>query len=171
MDAPAGEGRITVGLVRGLHGLRGTVRVEVLTDDPNRFAPGSVLTVADSGRHLTIAETRSDRPPGLLVSFREVRDRSAAQALRDAYLEAEAPPRADGTWFWHEVVGCAVTTTDGRQLGQVEDVFRVGESEVYVVRSEEGEVLIPAVKSVIRELAPAERRIVVDAAALGLKDD
>ena len=42
----AADERVTVGLVRGFHGLRGAVRVEVLSDDPERFAAGSVLFVA-----------------------------------------------------------------------------------------------------------------------------
>jgi ribosomal 30S subunit maturation factor RimM len=52
----------------------------------------------------------------------------------------------------------------------VQDVFRVGESEVYSVRGPRGEILVPAVGDVVKELAPADRRIVVDADALGLSN-
>lgn len=169
-DAPAGEGRVVVGLVRGLHGLHGGVRVEVLTDDPARFEPGSVVMVADSGRRLTVVEMHDDKPPGLIVRFREVADRSAAEELRDTYLEAEPAALAESIWYWHQVIGCTVLTEGGEELGRVDDIFRVGESEVYVVRGERGEVLVPAVKSVVRELAPDEGRIVVDDAALGLAE-
>jgi 16S rRNA processing protein RimM len=65
-------------------------------------------------------------------------------------------------------VGCNVVTSDGEELGTVVDVFRVGEGEVFTVRGPGGEILVPAVASVVRELNPAERRIVVDADALGL---
>jgi 16S rRNA processing protein RimM len=166
-DAPAGEGRVTVGLVRGLHGLKGAVRVEVLTDDPSRFEPGSVV-LADSGRPLTVVEMHDDKPPGLIVRFREVADRSAANALRDTYLEAEPARLPASTWYWHQIIGCSVSTSAGVELGTVVDIFRVGESEVYVVRGERGEVLVPAVRSVVRELAPDEGRIIVDEATLGL---
>jgi 16S rRNA processing protein RimM len=67
-------------------------------------------------------------------------------------------------------VGCSVETSDGRDLGTVIDVFRVGESEVYTVKGPRGEVLVPAVSTVVRELDPAAKRIVVDADALGLDD-
>jgi ribosomal 30S subunit maturation factor RimM len=51
-------------------------------------------------------------------------------------------------------------------------VFRVGESEVYVVRGgARGEILVPAVRSIVLELGPAERRMVVDEAALGLSGE
>lgn len=167
-DSPKGEGRLVVGLVRGIHGLRGAVRVEVLTDNPDRFNVDSVLHVEGDGRPLTVISSHRDGP-GLLVRFAEVRDRDAAHTLRDAYLEADAPADLPpDEFYWHDIVGCTVTTQGGESLGTVVDVFRVGESEVYEVKGPRGEVLVPAVGSVVTELAPAERRIVVNAEALGL---
>lgn len=164
-------GRLVVGLVRGVHGLRGMVRVEILSDNDLRFGTGSVLFAEGSERPLTITSAQRDGP-GLLVRFAEIGSRNAADALRDKYLEAEVddqlPPN---TFYWHDIVGCSVTTLSGVDLGTVTDVFRVGESEIYSVRGARGEILVPAVQSVVRELAPAERRIVVDDVALGLDDN
>jgi 16S rRNA processing protein RimM len=171
---PPGEGRLVVGLVRGFHGLRGHVRIEVLSDDPARFDPGAVLYVEGTTDRLTVDELRSDRPPGLLVRFREVPDRAAAERLRDVYVEADASDAQlpEGSYYWHEIVGSTVVTESGRLLGEVADVFRVGESEVYTVRGQGGaEVLVPAVSSIVRELMPTERRIVVDSDALGLEPE
>jgi 16S rRNA processing protein RimM len=159
-----------VGLVRGVHGLKGGVRVEVLSDRPERFDPGAVLFEEGSSRPLTVAESVDD-PPGLLVRFREVRTREAAEGLRDVYLEAAVEPAAleEGAAWWHEVEGATVTTTGGETLGRVEEVFRVGESEVFAVRgAERGEVLVPAVRDVVVDFAPREGRLVVDAEALDL---
>ena len=167
-------GRLVVGLVRGLHGLRGTVRVEVLTDDPSRFEPGNVVHPEGADSTLTVSEVRDNRPPGLLVTFAEISTRDAADALRDVYLEADIDDAElpEGAHYWHEVVGCQVLTEAGHLLGEVSDVFRVGESEVYTVLRPDGrELLVPAVSSVVRELAPQEKRLVVDAAALGLDED
>ena len=160
-----------VGLVRGLHGLRGWVRVEVLSDDPTRFEPGGVLHPEGSAQTLTISTVRRDGP-GLLVGFTEVADRTAAEALRNVYLEADMTATAlpEGTFYWHELIGCRVLTADGEELGEVEDIFRVGEAEVYSVRGARGDLLVPGVSDVVLELAPAERRIVVDRAALGLDE-
>ncbi|HEV8516201.1 MAG TPA: ribosome maturation factor RimM [Candidatus Limnocylindrales bacterium] len=164
--------RLVVGLVRGLHGLRGAVRVEVLTDDEERFRRGRVLHVEGSGDPLTISWVQPD-PPGLLVRFGEVSTRSSAERLRDAYLVAEPPPEGlpEGAYYWHEVEGATVTTTTGEVLGEVADVFRAGEAEVFTVRGgPRGEVLVPAVRDIVVEFAPGERRIVVDADALGLEE-
>jgi 16S rRNA processing protein RimM len=165
--------RLVVGLVRGLHGLRGGMRVEVLTDDPARFAVGSVLHPEGQPDALTVAWVQEDGP-GLLVRFREVPDRNAAEAFRDRYLEAEAPRDAlpAGAYYWHEVIGARVTSTDGRDLGTVRDIFRAGGGEVFIVDGGAwGEVMVPAVATVIRELVPAEGRIVVDAEVLALDEE
>jgi 16S rRNA processing protein RimM len=161
--------RLVVGLVRGVHGLRGAVRVEVLTDRPERFEAGSVLHREGDDATLTVAWSQDDQP-GLLVRFEEIDDRPAAEELRGQYLEADAPETpAEGEVYWHEVEGTEVRTVDGEVLGTVGDVFRAGGGEVWVVTGgRRGEVLVPAVKTVVREFAPREGRIVVDAEALDL---
>ena len=160
---------MVVGLVRGVHGLRGAVRVEVLTDNATRFEPGRTLFREGTDAPLTIHSSHRDGP-GLLVRFREVNDRDAADRLRDAYLEATADTPLDpDTYYWHDIVGSNVTTSGGEAIGTVEDIFRVGEGEVYVVRGPRGEILVPAVAAVVKELSPAEKRIVVDSEALGLE--
>ena len=168
---PEGE-RLVVGLVRGVHGLDGTVRVEPLSDDAARFEPGARVFPEGSPRRLTVEWAQADAP-GLLVRFREVQAREAADRLRGVYLEAIAPAAALGPdeYWWHEVIGVPVTTGSGEALGAVDDIFRAGGSEVYVVRGgPRGELLVPAVRSVILEFAPRDGRLVVDAEALGLDE-
>lgn len=168
MAGQPGE-RLAVGLVRGLHGLRGAVRVEVLSDDPQRFSVGSVLHLEGDDEPLTLAWVQRDGP-GLLVRFEERGTREAVEDLRGRYLEAEgAQPLPEGHYYWHELVGVPVTSLDGEPLGRVTDVFRAGGGEVLVVDGgARGEILVPAVSAVVAELAPREGRVVVDVAALEL---
>ena len=163
--------RLVVGLVRGVHGLAGAVRVEVLSDEPERFAPGSVLQREDDDAPLTVAWRQADGP-GLLVRFREIASREGAEALRGAYLVAEAAATAlpEGAAWWHEVVGARVTTTAGVELGAVVDLFRSGGGEVLVVEGGvRGEVLVPLVSGIVVEFSPQEGRVLVDGDALGLE--
>ena len=164
-----------VALVRGVHGLHGAVRVEVLTDHPEtRFVPGTVLHREGRDEPLTIASAEAVADgPGWRVRFREVASRDAADALRGAYLEAVVVPEVElgrGEYYWHEVVGVAVRGTDGAELGTVRDIYRVGENDVLVVDG--GTVApfdLPAVRAFIRVFAPRRGEIVVDAASLDLR--
>src|SRR3954464_14914736 len=125
--APA---RLTVGLVRGFRGLRGHVRVELLTDRPeDRFVVGAPLFPEGDAKPLTIAEAVPVADgPGWWLRFRELPNRTAAEAIRDRYLEIGATdePREPGRWFIHELVGLEVRSTSGEPLGSVVDVYPAG---------------------------------------------
>lgn len=174
-DEPLAPHRLVVALVRGVHGLHGTVRVEVLTDRPEaRFAPGQVLHREGSEAPLTIASAGPVRDgPGWRLRFAEITTRDGADRLREAYLETEVRPGADlarGEVYWHEVIGCPVRGLDDAPLGVVKDVYRVAENEVYVVGDGPfGTFDLPAVRAFIRIFAPRRGEIVVDAAALDLR--
>jgi len=164
-----------VALVRGVHGLHGAVRAEVLTDRPeDRFVAGAVLYREGDVRPLTIASAEAVADgPGWRLRFREVPTRDAADGLRGAYLEMTVRPEDDlarGTYYWHEVIGCAVLGVDGADLGTVRDIYRVGETEVFSVGG--GTVAdfdLPAVRAFIRIFAPRRGEIVVDAESLDLR--
>jgi 16S rRNA processing protein RimM len=163
-----------VALVRGVHGLRGAVRVEILTDRPeDRYAVGSVLHREGSDAPLTVTWSSAVADgPGWRLQFGEVRDRAAAEGLKGAYLEIDAGPDAvlpRGAYFWHEVVGTTVTSTDGTMLGTVRDVYRSGGAEVYIVDGGPyGEFDVPGVRDFVRIFAPKRGEIVVDVDALDL---
>jgi 16S rRNA processing protein RimM len=160
--------------VRGLHGLHGAVRVEVLTDQPEaRFIAGAVLGLEGDPRPLTVmAADPIEDGPGWRLRFREIPDRTAAERLRDGYLEVEVDRTADlvpGAAYWHEVIGSAVKDSHGVVLGKVADVYRAGETEVYVVRGgPAGEFDVPAVRDIVTTFAPERGELVVDETVLDL---
>jgi 16S rRNA processing protein RimM len=159
--------------VRGLRGLRGQVRIELLTDRPeDRFTVGARLYLeGDANATLTIAEASPVADgPGWWLQFREVRDREAAEGLRDSYLEIDAPeePREPGRWFVHEIEGLAVRSAGGDELGRITDVYRAGGADVFTVRGPRGELDIPGVRGIVLELAPERGEMIVDLEALAL---
>jgi 16S rRNA processing protein RimM len=164
-----------VALVRGVHGLRGAVRVEVLTDRPaERFTPGIVLHREGTDIPLTIASAEAVADgPGWRLRFDEISDRNAAEQLRGVYLETVVRPEQDlgrGEFYWHEVIGTTVRGVDGADLGTVRDIYRVGETEVFSVAGGPfGPFDLPAVRAFIRIFAPRRGEIVVDADALDLQ--
>lgn len=170
MTAASGD-RVTVGLVHGLNGLRGAVRVEVLSDDPERFAVGSVFFAEGDQRPLTVVWVQASKP-GVLVMFDELSSREAVEHLKGRYLEADATESLpEGNWYWHELDGLEVRTADGSVLGTVSDVFRAGGGEVYVVRGGAlGEIMVPGVRGVVLQLDPGAGHMIVDANALALPD-
>jgi 16S rRNA processing protein RimM len=158
--------------VRGFRGLHGHVRVELLTDRPeDRFTVGGVLYPEGSAEGFTIAEaTPVADGPGWWLRFRELPSREMAETVRDVYLEIEAPEeeREPGRWFFHELVGLAVRSTSGEDLGTVTDIYRAGGAEVFVVRGPRGELDVPGVRGIVTELAPENGEMIVDLEALDM---
>jgi 16S rRNA processing protein RimM len=133
--------------------------------------PGASLYPEGAVRPLTIAEaTAVADGPGWWLTFREIRDRTAAEALRDTYLEIDTPdePREAGRWPWRELEGLAVRSVEGEDLGRVVELYRAGGAEVFLVRGPRGELDIPGVRGIVTDLAPERGEMVVDLDALAL---
>jgi 16S rRNA processing protein RimM len=148
--------RLVVGRIVSLHGLRGECVVEVLSDAPERFAPGSRLGVGDPDaavRMLTVATARRDRRR-LLVRFAEASDRDAAEAFRGLLLSIpamEAKTPAPGAYYPHQLEGLVVRDPEGALLGTLADVLANPANDIWVVRTAAGrDVLVPAVKEFVR---------------------
>jgi 16S rRNA processing protein RimM len=156
------EGFVAVGFVRGPRGVRGELKVEPLTDFPQRFQPGAVLWAG--GVQRTVRSVRVQRDL-LLVALEGIDDRHRADALRSSLLEVPEtalPALAEGSYFRFQIEGMEVFDRAGRSLGRVEEVLATGANDVYVVRSETAELLIPAIDSVVKTVDVPGRRMVVD---------
>ncbi len=154
-----GEARpqfVAVGSITGAHGIRGEVKVQVLTDYPERFRPGATMLIGTEGmaRTMEIAAVRQHHQ-SLLVKFAAVDSRNVAETLVGLLLmipEDQMMPLGEHENYAHDLLGLRVETSDGRYLGQVTDILATGANDVYVVSRPEGqtEVLIPALRDVVR---------------------
>jgi 16S rRNA processing protein RimM len=157
------EPDLRIGRVLKAHGVKGALRVELLTDFPDRFAPGSDVVVA--GRPMRVA--RSEELDGsMLVTFEGINDRTAAQPLAGAYVTvplAEARALPADRYYHFQLVGLTVfDTRQARQLGRVAEVLTYAANDVLRVTDGDHEVLIPMIRSVVRSIAPDEGKITVD---------
>ena len=163
-----------VALVRGVHGLNGALRVEVLTDRPEaRFKRGATLYREGQDEPLRVIDgVPIADGPGWRIRLAEATDRRAAEDFRGAYLEADVPAEdraaAAETWLWHEIVGLPVRGKDGEDLGSVTDIYRVAENDVYIVRGPRGEFDVPAVRDFVVSIEPHGSGLTVDVEALDL---
>ena len=156
------EPTVVVGRITRPHGLKGELSVLVLSEVEGRFADGAVVYLED-GRVLTVESARRHRS-GLLVKFREVPDRTAAERLARSILmvpESASPELPDGSWWDHQLVGCEVVSESGRSLGTVREVIHTAANDVWSAVSDDRETLIPALKDVIVAVDTAGKRIVV----------
>ena len=157
------EPDLRIGRVLKAHGVKGALRVGLLTDFPDRFAPGREVVVG--GRPLRVARSEElDR--SMLVTFEGISDRSAAEPLAGSYVTvplAEARALPADHYYHFQLVGLTVfDTRQARQLGRVAEVLTYPANDVLRVTGGDREVLIPMIRSVVRSIAPAEGMITVD---------
>jgi 16S rRNA processing protein RimM len=95
------------------------------------------------------------------ITLAGIGSREAAEGLAGRYLERPRSDLPEGTYYWHELEGLLVVDETDRELGRLVEVFRAGENEVYRVEGERGELLIPALRDVVRAIDLAAGRMVV----------
>ncbi len=158
---------VTVGLITTVHGIRGELVVQPLTDDPGRLATGALVLLAAPGapaspRRILGSRNHQQR---LLILLEGVPDRTAAEALRGGRLcvrEADLPSLPPGQVWLHELPGMAVQTEEGEDLGVVHQVLETGgDRRVLVLRGPRGEVLVPFVEQFVLSIDRSARRITV----------
>jgi len=152
---------IRVGQIGGAYGLEGAVKVVPLTDFSDRFDTGATFLVDGNER-----EVEWSRPghPGLVVKLRGIDNRTMADLYRGRYLEVpEEAMRelAEGRFYHHQVVGLAVRTSSGRQLGTIAEILERPANDVWVTRDGTVEHLIPATRDAVVEVDVAGGNVVV----------
>ena len=102
----------------------------------------------------------------LVIRFDGIDNREAARLLTNKMLTVDrkdAAPLEDGEYYTFDIIGLEVFALDGQKLGVVENVLKTGSNDVYVTRTEVGgELLIPALKRVVKEINIAEGRMIID---------
>lgn len=161
---------LTVGQVVGAHGIRGELKIAILTDDPQRFGLLERVFVGREGE---------EPVPWLLAGYRLHKewalfrlegcdDRTTAETFRGCLIQVpreEAIPLEEGEYFEHQILGLGVWTVHDEYLGEVLEIIYTGANEVYVVQGTDPshrEILIPAIEDVVLEVDLEAERILVE---------
>ncbi|KJL43388.1 Ribosome maturation factor RimM [Microbacterium trichothecenolyticum] len=167
---PAGKTQLRVGRLVKAHGLKGAIKLELYTDDPDgRFVPGATFTlqVPESspwhGKPLTVREFKwmNSHP---VAFFEGVDDRDAAEGLIRAILwvdeDMQASPAEEDAWFDHQLIGLDVVR-DGEIVGKVARVDHFPSQDLLIVKVRDDEVLVPFVRAIVPEVDIAGGRVIV----------
>ena len=145
-------GYVAVGRVLAAWGFRGDVKVEPLAGPPDPLLPGRSVGVA--GRMVTIEGARR-RGRFLYLKLSGIDDREAASTLLGCYLqmpEGDLAPLTEGAYYRFQLIGLAVRSTEGEPLGRVVRVLTTPSNDVFIVEGPLGEVLIPAIDDIVKEI-------------------
>ncbi len=162
--------QVRVGRLTKAHGLKGAIKLELYTDDPERrFTPGATFTLqvpatsAWHGKTLELSELKwyNGHP---VAFFKGVADRTAAEGLIKAILwvdqDLSEVPEEDDAWYDHQLVGLKVIR-DGVEVGTLTVVEHLPAQDLLHVATATGEVLVPFVAAIVPEVDVAAGTITV----------
>ncbi len=147
--------RICVGAVTRPHGVRGDVCVDWYADDPSFLDQELRMEVPGGAARQVRARSWRVHKGGLLVTMEGVASRDAAEALRGATLwitRNSLPELPEGEAYIEDLLGRAVTLTDGTPCGVFHHVEMPAGQMLWALRDETGEVLFPAHRQFIVSL-------------------
>jgi 16S rRNA processing protein RimM len=150
--------KILIGQIINFHGIKGGLKVRHLTDDLERFYDLDYLYIEDPKttevRRFDIERVQSHK--GFIIMYlKGYHSLNEVEYLKNRYLYIEKTQRKaleEDTYFIQDLIGLVVESEKEGRIGVLEDVIQAGSSEVYIIRGEYGEVMIPAAKEFIKEV-------------------
>ncbi len=158
----------TIGRIVAPFGIRGEIKVMSLSDIPDRFTQLKAVYLQRGNAHVayTINAVRPYKGDMIVLKLVGIDDANAAEELRSLsilipmHALAKLPP---DSYYLHDIIGLHVTTLKGQELGTLIDVIATGSNDVYIVKSEDGrEVLIPAIKDVVKQVDLIRQMMYID---------
>jgi len=160
---PRSQRDIVIGRIVAPVGIRGEVKVIVLTDFPERFEPGSELALrlpkGESAR-AKISSARAHKD-GLTLKLAGIDSRNDAETLRGSEFvidESELTELPADRFYVFDIIGLKVVTDDGRECGEVTEVLASGANDVYVTSTG---LCIPALRDVVAKVDFDKREMVI----------
>lgn len=162
---------IRIGRIIGIHALRGALRFR--PDDPAsesiQFVERIFLADGDDGAgaaEYRIVEGAPHTRGAMRLMLEGITNANLAEPLVGKSVfadENELPPPAENEFYYRDVIGCEVFLLDGTRLGTIEEIIATGANDVFVVRGDGKEVLVPVIEDVVKEIDAASKRVVIEA--------
>lgn len=158
--------KFIVGQLTSTHGVKGELKALPLTDDPQRFLKLKWVYIDKNGslEKYNIKNVKFLKN-FVILKFEGVDTMDDAVKLKGLYLKidrADAVKLPKNSFFIADIIGMKVFDENNVLLGQLSDVIQTGSNDVYIVKDDNGkEILIPALKSVVRDVSMEEQRISV----------
>lgn len=157
---------LSIGQIVNLHGVQGEVKVYPLTDNVLRFKKLKevYVEVGSELKSFKILEVKMLKNM-VVLKLEGIDTVEAALKLKDCYLKVDrekAVKLPKDNYFICDLIDIEVFDIEGKLLGKVSDIIQTGSNDVYIVKNEGKELLIPALKSVFKEINIEDRKIIVE---------
>ena len=155
------QDKFEIGKIVNTFGIKGEVKVTPYTDDIEQFKKIKSIYVNNTLMQVQSAKFQKNV---VILKLKDVDDMTAAENLRNSIIEAKRSKKKlpENTYYIADLIGLDVYTDEGNLLGNVTDIYNTGANDIYTVKTLEGkEVLLPAIKDVIKQVDLQNEKIIV----------
>lgn len=155
---------LRIGKIINTQGIRGEVKVLPLTDDISRFDDLKYVLIDDDMLKKAEVENVRYHKGIVILKLKGIESINDAEIYKGMYIlvsREDAIKLPEGSYFVCDIIGLDVYDEDGVFLGKVKDVISTGSNDVYSVKSEDKEILIPALKTVVKQIDIQNGKMVV----------
>lgn len=157
---------LRIGVIANTHGIKGEVKVFPTTDDINRYKQLKEV-ILDTGKEHKKLEIENIRffKQMVIVKFKgidTINDIEKYKGKDILVTREQAIPLEEDEYFIYDIIGAAVITEEGREIGRLEEVLQTGANDVFVVKSLEGkELLFPVIKDCVLDINIEEKKVTI----------
>jgi 16S rRNA processing protein RimM len=139
------------------HGIRGEVQVYPYSDAESFFACKDIFVHGIYGEKVPqrVLKARTKKGQSVILTLEGIVDRTQAGSFvgKEIFLDrTRLSPLAEGEYYWHELEGLTVVSVGGEEMGTLSDILSTGAHDVYVVKGDRGEILVPAVEQMVKKI-------------------
>lgn len=161
---------IRVGKIVNTIGLKGELKIYLYTDfAKERFKIGNQLFIGNVNNPSQIkVEIQSSKPYKnmYVLKFKDYNDINDVENLKNNFLwinKEQQKELTDGEYYYHQIIGCKVISTENEMIGEVKEIFSPGANDVWVVMSNNRkEILVPYIDSVVKEVDVINKKITIE---------
>lgn len=155
-----------IGQIVNTSGLKGVMKVKPFTDDITKFSnlKKIYVSIKKELKEFEIEQARFSKNM-VFLKLKGIDTVEQAEDYRNLYLKIKRnkdEKLEKDSYYIVDILGCKIITDEGKELGNIADVFSTGSNDVYVVKDELGkQVLLPAIKDVIKKVDISNKVITV----------
>lgn len=160
----SGSNLLLFGVITRPHGVKGEVWVKIINETDSLIPEKTRAVFLGTDQILYDLDSFRSHRNGILMKLVGCDDRDNANALRgsNVYISVDyIDPLRPNEYFVHDLVGLRVFTEQGEHIGGLVEVLHTGANDVYSISGKDDEILLPAIKSVIKSVDLVTKEMIV----------
>lgn len=155
---------VNIGKIANTHGIKGELKIIPLTDDKTRYEDLEYVFIEDETDKFYIEKIWYNKNL-VMIKFKNFDNINDVLKFKNKFINVHKENLVklpEDTYFIFDLIGIDVYTSDNTKIGSIKDVLQTGANDVYIINNGKKEILIPAVKEIVKEVNLNEKTMIIE---------